>query len=375
MESVPFDGDKLNQLMERAGLDALLATSRHNIRYLSGGYVDHFHARVTRAGSSQYVAAVGIPRGRYDTAFYVGTIGEKLQLAAMPIWIPSIDVSGGTTGRTAVVAATQLKERVPVNSKIGLELPFLSADSFLTLQRELPHATFVDATNLLHELRAVKTPAELATLRSVAETVSASIAATFRAGRRDLTTAEMSSICEKEMTERGVEFLWSFTCAGPSYLRAPSAMKWEDGRALHLDCGGEIGDYLADICRMGYRGKPTQLAGELHAECLEIQDAIRQFVRPGTPYGELARGGEEAMARSTNGAIGRFVAHGIGMVSHEQPMIDRESQRLLEAGMVLSIETEYHHPDVGHLKIEDVVAVTSNGCEGYGDLGRETLIV
>jgi len=375
VSSVPFDGEKLSQLMEQAGLDAIVATSRHNIRYLSGGYVDHFHARVTRAGSGQYVAAVGIPRGRYDRAFYVGTVGEKLQLAAMPIWIPSIDVSGGTTGRTAMVAAAQLKERVSANAKIGLELPFLSADSLLTLQRELPHAAFVDATNLLHELRAIKTAAELATIRSVAETVSVSIAATFRAGRLDLTTAEMSSICEKEMTERGIEFLWSFTCAGPSYLRAPSSMKWEDGRAMHLDCGGEIGDYLADICRMGYRGQPSQLAGELHAECLEIQDAIRQFVRPGTPYAELARTGDEAMAHSPHGSIGRFVAHGIGMVSHEQPMINHESQRPLEAGMVLSIETEYHHPEVGHLKIEDVVVVTSNGGEGYGDLGRETVIV
>ncbi|HLH71652.1 MAG TPA: Xaa-Pro peptidase family protein [Chloroflexota bacterium] len=375
MSSLPFDGEKLTCLLDQAGLDAIVATSRHNIRYLTGGYYDHFHARVTRAGSSQYLAAVGIPRGRYDAAFYVGTIGEKRQLAEMPVWISNVDLSGGTTVKTAEVAARQLKERVPASAKIGVELPFLSADSLLALQRELPHATIVDSTNLLHELRAIKSAAELETLRTVADTVAEAIAATFRAGRDNLTTAEMSAICEKEMTARGVEFLWSFTNAGPGYLRAPSSLLWESGRAMHLDCGGEIGDYLADICRMGHRGKPSTLASELHAECLEIQNEIRKFVRPGTPYAELARAGEEAMARSAHGSIGRFVAHGIGMVSHEQPMISHDSQRPLEAGMVLSIETEFLHPEVGHLKIEDVVAVTPAGYEGYGDLGREWQIV
>ena len=43
--------------------------------------------------------------------------------------------------------------------------------------------------------------------------------------------------------------------------------------------------------------------------------------------------------------------------------------------MVLSIETEFIHPEVGHVKIEDAVAVTENGCEGLGDLGREWRVI
>jgi Xaa-Pro aminopeptidase len=63
------------------------------------------------------------------------------------------------------------------------------------------------------------------------------------------------------------------------------------------------------------------------------------------------------------------------MVSHEQPDLSALGQRLLEAGMVLSIETDFIHPDVGHVKIEDAVAVTDAGCEGLGDLGREWHVV
>ena len=39
--------------------------------------------------------------------------------------------------------------------------------------------------------------------------------------------------------------------------------------------------------------------------------------------------------------------------------------------MVLSIETDVRHPEVGYVKIEDTVAVTADGCEGLGGLCRE----
>ncbi len=371
MPSVPFDSAKLNHLLEQAGIDLVLATSRHNVRYLSGGYYDHFHALAPRGGSSQYVAFVGIPRGRLESAFYVGGASERRQLEAMPTWLPSVDLSGGTTTQSARAAAAQVRSRVAESATIGVELPFLPADSFVTLQSELPHARFVDVTNVLHELRAIKTEAELSTMRTVANYVAESIVAAFRVGHDGVTTRDLSAVVAHQMADRGVEFLWSFTCAGPSYLRAPSSMTWDRGRVLHLDCGGEIGDYLADICRMGCRGEPSSLARELHAECLELQNQIRRFIRPGTPYGDLAVEGENALRRLPHANLGRFVAHGIGMVSHEQPMIAKGSTRTLEAGMVLSIETEFLEPSVGHVKIEDVVAVTPDGYEGMGDLGRD----
>jgi Xaa-Pro aminopeptidase len=43
--------------------------------------------------------------------------------------------------------------------------------------------------------------------------------------------------------------------------------------------------------------------------------------------------------------------------------------------MVLSIETDFEHFEVGRVKIEDTVVVTSNGTEGLGDTGRNWTIV
>ncbi len=38
--------------------------------------------------------------------------------------------------------------------------------------------------------------------------------------------------------------------------------------------------------------------------------------------------------------------------------------------MVLSIETTLKHPSRGFIKLEDTVAVTADGWEGFGDRGR-----
>ena len=42
----------------------------------------------------------------------------------------------------------------------------------------------------------------------------------------------------------------------------------------------------------------------------------------------------------------------------------------LQKGMVLSIETTILHPRRGFIKLEDTVAVTEGGWEGFGDRGR-----
>jgi Xaa-Pro dipeptidase len=367
----PFDVKKLDRLMAEAGLDLFLACTRHNVRYLTGGYYYHFHANATRMGQTQYLPFVGIPRGRVDEAFFVCRAEERGQIEAAVPWISHrIDALRGTLP-AAERAIKTIQTLGLAEGTIGVELPFLPSDAFRALQRGLPKARLVDATPVLDELRAVKTPTELAHLRTVYDRVAEAIQAAFATGKPGITTAEIARCVEREIVLRDMAFLYALVCAGPGTLRAPSSAKWERGRILHIDAGGEAGDYLADICRMGCLGEPSRLARDLHSACIEVQGRVRQLVRPGLPCRELLAEGERAVAEHRFSQYGKFVAHGIGMVSHEQPDISPTNARPLEAGMVLSIETEFIHPEVGHVKIEDAVAVTENGCEGLGDLGRD----
>ena len=165
--NVPFDAAKLDRLMAEAGLDLVLAHTRHNVRYLTGGYYYHFHANATRMGRSQYLAFVGIPRSRVQEAFFVGRPDERGQMEAESLWIPGrVEAIRGTV--TAAEGAVKALQHMGLTSgRIGVEMPFLPADAWLALRAALPDVDFVDATPLLSELRAVKSGEELAILRAV----------------------------------------------------------------------------------------------------------------------------------------------------------------------------------------------------------------
>ncbi|MCA1669623.1 MAG: aminopeptidase P family N-terminal domain-containing protein, partial [Thermomicrobia bacterium] len=153
----PFDSAKLQHLMDGAGMDLLLASTRHNVRYLTGGYVYHFHERGQRMGSSQYLAFVGVPRGHDENVFYIGASSERMGLDVLPLWIGERNLDAGDASSSAAAAAMMATSLGAANGTIGVEMPFLPASALAALQTGLPGATFVDATDLLHELRAIKT--------------------------------------------------------------------------------------------------------------------------------------------------------------------------------------------------------------------------
>ncbi len=77
------------------------------------------------------------------------------------------------------------------------------------------------------------------------------------------------------------------------------------------------------------------------------------------------------MRRHGTGERGEFIIHGVGRVSHELPRLGKGVESKLEERVVVSNEADIRHPEVGDVIVEDRVAVTADGCEGLGDLGRD----
>ena len=84
-------------------------------------------------------------------------------------------------------------------------------------------------------------------------------------------------------------------------------------------------------------------------------------------FGYAKPGSDEAeqFARLTHGT-----GHGLGLSCHEPPLLDFGGPVLLE-GDVVSIEPGLYDKKLGGVRIEDIVRVTSNGCENLGLLPEE----
>ncbi len=382
--NVPFDGPKLDRLLDEAGADCLLAVSRHNVQYLLGGYRYFFFAHGDAIGTGRYLPIVGYFPGKPEHAFYVGAGNEAWGLEVFPIWPPQTVTRSWTSVDAALAAADFLRKTGCVSGRIALELSFFPADALDALRRELPDLTFVDATALLEELRAVKTEQELAYLKAGAEAVVDSMLATFQSGRAGVTEAQLTEKLRLEQTGRGLEFDYALITTGPTFGRAPSRRPWNPGESLSLDTAGFCHGYLADMARMAVMGEPTALMRDLLAEVQHVQAQARVPVRAGQLGGAIYDAGYAAVAECAHRDGLVFVAHGMGLISHEAPRLRRNvemgyagahAERPLEAGMVLSIETGTKHPQAGFIKLEDTVVVTETGWEAYADGGRDWNVV
>jgi Xaa-Pro dipeptidase len=372
----PFDAARLSALMEESGVELLLASTRHNIRYLTGGYYYPLYLWDAHARRTQYLSFLGIPCSGVDDSFFVGRPGEREVMQEAEAWPGQCYESEKIASlSTAARTLEVLKKRNLDALRIAVELPSLPADVFAVLKDRLTNAEFVDAVPLMDKLRAVKRPDEIERIREGTKKNQEALAAVLTTGRAGATTAEIRDQVAREFCERELHFLYALVCAGPSFFRAPSEKRiWRQDQLLHIDAGGMLDGYIVELCRMGYLGRPSGLADDLLQGCLDLEKAVLEVLQPGVGADAVQRSGDAFLKQHPLGAHGKFIAHGIGMVHHEDPVIHAHSSDILQEGMVLSIEMEFRHTEVGHVKVEDMVVITKTGNEVLSPAGRDWFI-
>jgi Xaa-Pro aminopeptidase len=262
---------------------------------------------------------------------------------------------------------------------IGAELSFLPVDSGAALRAAFPDSEMTDALFVLERLRSIKSPDELAKLRVASEAVIDSMMAVIAGHGPGTTKRELTEALRREETNRGLIFEYCLITAGTSLNRAPSEQRWDKGDILSLDSGGNYHGYIGDLCRMAIHGEPDAELDELLGEIEAIQRAAMKPIKAGVMGAEIYAAADPLVRKSKQHNHMHFLAHGMGLVSHEAPRLTAagpvpydayDASRPLEDGMVVSVETTLAHPKRGFIKLEDTVVVTGKGFDIYGEGGR-----
>ena len=88
--TIPFDTARLDEILASHGVDAVLATTRHNVHYMLGGYRYFFFANMDAIGISRYLPVLGYVAKKPDEAFYIGAGNEDWGTDVQPIWVPDV---------------------------------------------------------------------------------------------------------------------------------------------------------------------------------------------------------------------------------------------------------------------------------------------
>jgi len=382
--AIPFDAARLDTLMDEAGIDVLIATSKHNVQYLLGGHRAFFFDYMDAMGLSRYLPVMVYAKGAPDKAAYFGHRLENFQRENHPFWTPvqQCNSSGSIdTMQKAIehIKKSGMKTQGLKNWGVGAELSFLPVDAGKTLQDAFAGTPVKDALFVLERMRSIKTPDELAKLKIASEAVIESMKAVIAGHKPGASKAELTEALRREETNRGLTFEYCLITAGTSLNRAPSEQVWGEGDILSLDSGGNYHGYIGDLCRMAIHGEPDAELQDMLADIEEIQRASMKPIKAGVMGSEVYRVAEERLAKSKYHNNMHFLGHGMGLVSHEAPRLtstgpvpydDYDAHRPLEAGMVISVETTLAHPKRGFIKLEDTAVVTASGCDIYGEGAR-----
>ncbi len=378
-QGAPFDTARLDRLMEDAGIDVLIATSKHNVQYLTGGHRAFFFDYMDAMGLSRYLPVFVYPKGAPDKAAFFGHRLEGFQTQNDPLWVAEVQAnSSGSIDVMQKAIAHIRKAGVPARH-IGAEMAFLPVDSGAALRTAFADSEMIDALFVLERLRAMKSPDELVKLKIASEAVIESMLAVIGKHGPGATKREITEALRREETNRGLTFEYCLITAGTSLNRAPSEQRWEKGDILSLDSGGNYHGYIGDLCRMAIQGEPDAELDDLLGEIETIQRAAMKPIRSGVMGAEVYAAADPLVRASKQHNHMHFLAHGMGLVSHEAPRLTAsgpvpydayDATRPLETGMVVSVETTLAHPKRGFIKLEDTVVVTDQGFDIYGEGAR-----
>jgi Xaa-Pro aminopeptidase len=373
---IPFDYQRLDRLMDEAGIDVIVATSKHNVQYLLGGHRAHFFDYMDAVAISRYLPVVVYAKGAPANAAFFGNRLEKFQIQADPVWTPETQTVTNNSSEAINSAIAHIRKLGVSPKRIAFEFSFMPYDAAALLRPAFPDADWVDALYVLEAQRAVKSADELRKLKIASAGVIDSMTAVIAKHGPGSTKRELAEALRREETNRGMTFEYCLITTGTSLNRAPTDQVWGEGDILSLDSGGNYHGYIGDICRMAIHGEPDAELVDMLAEIEAIQRMGFNAAKPGALGKTIYASAEPLVKKSKHHNHLDFLVHGMGLVSHEAPRLqpnspmkypDAHANVPLEAGMVLSIETTLLHPTRGFIKLEDTVIVTETGHEVYGE--------
>jgi Xaa-Pro aminopeptidase len=375
-DSAGIDLDALDRALDEAGIDVLIANSKHNVAWLLGGFRSSFFVHMDAIGLSRYLPLFVYAKGKPDSVAYWGQHMEAYDKEMGQIWVErtAFEPHGSVDAMMGVVA--YLLDIGFTRGTMGIERSFLPADAEEVLRDGLPDCDIVDAHFALEGLRMIKTPSEIDLLREASERIEAAMVASFASARPGMTKNEFLRIVQVNEVHRGLDYDYAFVSIDTVRNPNPSSQKFTAGGKATLDSGGNYYGYIGDISRVGCFGTPDQELLELLAAVDTVQQSARAVVKPGRRAGDVVEVGLQAVRESPYKENMFYTAHGMGLVGHERPQIARNNPHgypavdedlALQAGMVLSIEAGLRHPERGGVALEDTIVVTDTGCEALGD--------
>jgi Xaa-Pro aminopeptidase len=365
----------LNKSLAEHEVDAFLVTAAVNVTYLTNFTGDSsFYCTAPKNG-------IVISDSRFE--------------AQLREECPGLDAHIRPHNKTTLEAAAEVLTKSGAKS-CAVEANRLSVDELEQLRALAPKVTFVPVSGQVERQRAVKDQGEVEHIREavrVAERGFRMFVNTLREADTEKDMVDALEAYVRRAGARGTSFppIVAVGERGALPHAPPTAQQLGEGSKLLVDWGADL-LYKSDITRTlrspfgttpSRRNKRERVGfdfEQIYALVKAAQEAALAAIRPGAKAKDVDAAARKvfASAKFQKHAGVNFadyfthgLGHGIGLEIHEAPRIRANSDDVLRAGMVVTIEPGLYIPDWGGVRIEDDVLVTPDGHKLLTTLPRE----
>jgi Xaa-Pro aminopeptidase len=296
---------------------------------------------------------------------------------------------GGREPEDPMAAFERLVDELGLKkARVGMEVPswYLHPHHYMRLKAMLGEALVAEPSNLVHHLKLVKSPRELAYIRRSAEIAGEAmkaLVATIAEGRTEL---ELAAAAYHHVLRSGSGLPAStmnlMTGERSCFtLGAPTTRKLKRGDPGLVELGAAVKRYTSTLGRQWSLGAPSARLKELHGIMLEASDACMAEMRDGVKAIVPHEASKRVIAEA---GLDRYRQHttGYGMAPGFPPSWGEPlnmfggSTDVLRAGMVVSVEPAVfiHEERIG-VRLIDNVLITDGAPELLSRTPRDLIVV
>jgi Xaa-Pro aminopeptidase len=339
--------------MRKSGIDVLVAQGNND--FMAG----HIRYLTDHPASNGYPTSVVFPIEGGMTFVRQGPFGNRQSFADLDDALypgvaelrttPSFVTAPYTWNYDAELLFYALQPFA--RSRIGLlslgHLPYAFVE---VLKARFPEAEFVDASDLVDRVRAIKSAEEIDAIRVTTRLQDQAMTAAFAYARPGMREAEIAAEAIRVSLELGSEQGIYLCASGPegAHLRLQQrhyqqrVLEPGDHFILLVENNGPGGQY-AELGRTLVLGKASdRLKGEMKFT-IEAREFVLDQIRPGIAAAEVYERYSRFMEQNGRPRDTRIFAHSQGCDMVERPLLRQDEDMTIESGMNLAIHPSYHH--------------------------------
>lgn len=351
---------KIQALAEKIGVDLIIIHAPDNIDYFTG---------VQSLGD--IAALLVFDRKSGFTRLYVPLLEYQRYRDGLPDFVEVVAVSKAIKPEGVPVVDLDWKEIVARHienvERVGMDLSHSGV--LLSQIAETAGSKASNVSENIWNFRMIKEDDEIEAIKKAADITAKGIRAIQSDVREGVTEAELAGLFEYTARKQGAERMafdpivaFKPNNAYPHTLPGTRRLGKDD--MVLVDVGVKYDGRCSDVTRMILWGRLNQDEKRaLDAVVEALRNAI-DSVQPGVKACDVYDVAVKTLDKY--GLKEKFIhglGHGFGIVVHEPPYLRHSSTKILEPGMVFTIEPGVYIPGEFGIRVEEDVLVTERGAK------------